>query len=286
MNLVTSKRASDIALAAPAADGRMLTLVPWRGRALVGTAQSRALVDPDDTAVRGSEVDTFIRQANAAFPALDISRADVTLVHRGVVPAQIGRDGVAELRPDPEIVDHAAQGVDGALTVIGVKYTTARRVAERAADAIGKRLGKRLSASRTAVTPLPGAAIADHEALAIEAARAARLEVPTPAIGHLIALYAEATPRVISLMAEREGLRAPLVATSDTIGAEVVHVIRSEMAMRLTDIVLRRTGLGSAGHPGRAAIERCAEIAAAELGWDPARTAAEIDALEKVYLIE
>ncbi|OFW08546.1 MAG: hypothetical protein A3H96_15265 [Acidobacteria bacterium RIFCSPLOWO2_02_FULL_67_36] len=102
----------------------------------------------------------------------------------------------------------------------------------------------------------------------------------------MIALYAEATPRVISLMAEREGLRAPLVATSDTIGAEVVHVIRSEMAMRLTDIVLRRTGLGSAGHPGRAAIERCAEIAAAELGWDPARTAAEIDALEKVYLIE
>ena len=286
MNLVTSKRASDIALAALAEDGRMLTLVPWRGRALVGTWQSRALVEPDDTAARGSEVDTFIRQANAAFPALDISRADVTLVHRGVVPAQIGRDGVAELRPDPEIVDHAAQGAQGALTVIGVKYTTARGVAERAADAIGKRLGKRLSASRTAVTPLPGAAIADHEALAIEAARAARLEVPTPAIGHLIALYAEATPRVISLMAEREGLRAPLVATSDTIGAEVVHVIRSEMAMRLTDIVLRRTGLGSAGHPGRAAIERCAEIAAAELGWDPARTAAEIDALEKVYLIE
>src|SRR6476661_748617 len=33
MNLVTSRRASDMALAAPTHDGRMLTLVPWRGRA-------------------------------------------------------------------------------------------------------------------------------------------------------------------------------------------------------------------------------------------------------------
>jgi hypothetical protein len=33
MNLVTTMRASDIALAAPSSAGRMLTLVPWRGRA-------------------------------------------------------------------------------------------------------------------------------------------------------------------------------------------------------------------------------------------------------------
>src|SRR3954469_9569249 len=46
MNLLTSKPASDMALAAPAQDGRMLTLVPWRGRALVGTSQSSTFVQP------------------------------------------------------------------------------------------------------------------------------------------------------------------------------------------------------------------------------------------------
>ncbi|MBW8713686.1 MAG: FAD-dependent oxidoreductase, partial [Acidobacteria bacterium] len=52
MNLVTSKRASDMALAAPGRDGRMLTLVPWRGRALVGTSQSASVVQPGDLSVR------------------------------------------------------------------------------------------------------------------------------------------------------------------------------------------------------------------------------------------
>ena len=48
MNLVTSRPASDIALAAPTAGGRMLTLTPWHGRALVGTSQSAHFVRPAD----------------------------------------------------------------------------------------------------------------------------------------------------------------------------------------------------------------------------------------------
>ena len=52
MNLVTSKPASDIALAAPTSNGQMLTLVPWRGRAIVGTGQSAALVAPDSSPSR------------------------------------------------------------------------------------------------------------------------------------------------------------------------------------------------------------------------------------------
>ncbi len=87
MNLVTSKRASDIALASPSPSGRMLTLVPWRGRALIGTSQSSSLVQPDAVSVSAAEVEAFVREANAAFPALQITPADVTLVHRGAVPA-------------------------------------------------------------------------------------------------------------------------------------------------------------------------------------------------------
>ena len=75
MNLVTSKPASDMALGAPAPDGRMLTLVPWRGRALVGTSQSATLVEPGDTAVTETEIDGFIADANHAFPALKLTRA-------------------------------------------------------------------------------------------------------------------------------------------------------------------------------------------------------------------
>jgi glycerol-3-phosphate dehydrogenase len=286
MNLVTSKPASDMALAAPGPDGRMLTLVPWRGRALVGTSQSSSLVQPDDLAVRRSEIDRFIADANHAFPALALSAADVTLVHRGVVPAVQGRGSVPELKSSTGILDHVSDGASGAITVIGAKYTTARGAAERVGDLVGRRLGRRLPRSRTAMTPLPGAGIADHEALAIETARALHVDVPPKTLAHLIRLYAEHAADVIHVMRDREDLRVPLAAGVETIGAEVIHTIRNEMALRLTDIVIRRTGLGSAGPPPHDAVERCAQIAAAELGWDETRTADEVSRVARFYAID
>ena len=283
MNLVTSRPASDVALAAPGAGGRMLTLVPWRGVALVGTSQSAAFVQPGDTQVSPAEVTALVTDANHAFPALQLTERDVTLVHRGVVPGIIGRNNVPDLKPAHDVLDHRTEGVDGAVTVIGVKYTTARGVAEEVTGVIARSLGKRVPASRTATTPLPGAGIADHEALAIVAARDAGVDLSPGAIRHLITLYADATPRIIRLMTDRSALAIPVAGGVPTLGAEVLYVIRSEMALRLADIVVRRTGLGSARKPPDAAIAACAGIAAAELGWDAARTADEIAAVHRLY---
>jgi len=284
MNLVTSKPASDMALGAPAPGGRMLTLVPWRGRALVGTSQSSTLVEPGDTTVTDAELDGFIADANYAFPSLKLSRADITLVHRGVVPA-VTTAGRPELKPSSEILDHTSDGAEGAMTVVGVKYSTARALAERATRTAARRLGKRVPPSRTATTTLPGAGIADHEALAIETARDLRFDIALPAIRHLIGLYAEAAADIVRLMHERPELRAPVAPGVKTVGAEVVHVIRREMAVCLTDIVVRRTGMGSAGAPPREAVAACARIAAAELGWGQPRVAEEIAAVEHVYAL-
>jgi glycerol-3-phosphate dehydrogenase len=241
-------------------------------------------VTPDDTTVSAEEINSLIVDANYAFPALALSRADVTLVHRGVVPAVVSGTGV-EFKPAPEILDHAAEGAKGAMTVVGVKYTTARGVAERVTGVVAHRLGRRVPPSRTAWTTLPGAGIADHEALAIETARELRLDVELPIIRHLIALYAERAADIIRLMHERPDLRTPVGQSVNTIAAEVVHVIRHEMAIRLPDIMIRRTGLGSAGAPPTDAVDACARIAAAELGWDPVRIAQEIAGVARAYAV-
>jgi glycerol-3-phosphate dehydrogenase len=47
--------------------------------------------------------------------------------------------------------------------------------------------------------------------------------------------------------------------------------------------VLRRTELGSAGHPGRAALERAAAIAGEELSWTEGKRRSEIEAVEAFY---
>lgn len=284
MSLLTNRPAGDIALAAPA-HGRMLTLVPWRGFGLVGTSQSQTFAQPGDTGASAAEIERLIGDANLAFPALKLTPDDVKAVHRGVVPAVKGRKGVPELRMMPEVYDHASDGSPGAFSIAGAKYSSARGVAERTITMVGRRLRKRLAPSRTSTTLLPGAGIADHEALAIERCRATDVDLSIAEIRHLIARYGERAADIVSLIHERPELRAPLAASDPTFKAEVAHVIEHEMAVRLTDIILRRTTCGSAGHPGGDVIRAAASIAAGELGWDQERTAEEIESVERFYVV-
>ena len=284
MNLVTSKPASDIALAAPARNGRMLTLVPWNGRALIGTSQSRGPVSSGHAEVTSAEVDEFVASANEAFPALQLTRADVTLVHRGLVPA--ARDsGGTDLLASSRILDHAGDGARGAFTILGAKYTTARGTAERIVTLIARRLGRRVPPSRTDSTVLPGAGIADHEALIIETARAALpgRDLSAATVRHLAALYGEHAAILVRLMAQDPRSSEPLAPGHPTVAAEVIYAIRHEMAVRLTDIVIRRLGLGAAGHPGSAVVHAAAAIAAGELGWCETELQQEIAAVDRFY---
>jgi glycerol-3-phosphate dehydrogenase len=65
------------------------------------------------------------------------------------------------------------------------------------------------------------------------------------------------------------------------IGAQLVWAVRHEMAITLTDAVMRRTPLGALGHPGDDTAGRAAAIVAAELRWDEARTRRELAALSR-----
>ena len=51
----------------------------------------------------------------------------------------------------------------------------------------------------------------------------------------------------------------------------------------LADIVIRRTGIGSAGHPGSAMLAAVAGIAAEEFGWNADRRDREIAAVDAFY---
>jgi glycerol-3-phosphate dehydrogenase len=284
MNLVTSRPANDIALAGPDARGRMLTLTPWHGRALIGTAQTRTFVTANDRAVTAREVAEFVSDANAAFPALKLREDEVTLVHRGIVPARQRKNG-ADLLGEPRIIDHANDGAPGAMTVIGVKYTTARGVAARVGSAAIKCLKCGSQTTDTDRAVLPGAGIADHEALAIETARSAGLELAAPIVRHVTDLYGERCAPIIRLMADRSDWRIPLIPGAPNVGAEIVYVIREEMAMTLADVLIRRTELGAAGYPGDALVDAAASIATAELGWDADRRAREVAAVREFYRI-
>jgi hypothetical protein len=56
------------------------------------------------------------------------------------------------------------------------------------------------------------------------------------------------------------------------------------MALRLTDVALGRTDLGTAGPPAEDALRECAALMAQELGWDATRTEEEIRLVRSRYL--
>src|SRR5204863_5353864 len=154
MNLVTRRDAGDEALGGRSSAGRYLFLVPSRNRAIFGTWESGSVAG-DDLAPNASDIARFIAELNQAFPSLDLQASDVTLVHRGIVPASDKGGGAT-----PEGHEQIRDGIDGAVIVAGAKYTNARATAERAVDLAMKKLQRTPAPCRTAVTPLPGGDIA------------------------------------------------------------------------------------------------------------------------------
>jgi glycerol-3-phosphate dehydrogenase len=154
MNLVTRREAGYVAVGGRGASGRNLFLVPWKNRALFGTWESNQLSGEDVGSVArvsDAEVAAFVEEINQAFPSIALTLADVTLVHRGLVPAARSASGTVELERHERIHDTNA----GLITVAGTKYTTARAVAQRVTDLVFDKLGRAQVPCRTAATPLP-----------------------------------------------------------------------------------------------------------------------------------
>jgi glycerol-3-phosphate dehydrogenase len=282
MNLVTRRDAGDEALGGRSVTGRNLFLVPWRDRALFGTWEADTVCDANDTAVSERDVASFIAELNQAFPALDLTLADVTLVHQAAVPAAV-HGARATLQGREQIRDHAADGVEGLLTVAGTKFTTARAVAEKVTNLVLARLRHPPVPCRTASVPLPGGGLRDVGLAIADARREHDEGLPADTIPHLIAAYGSRYRDVMDIAGDRRELKTRIARDSPVIGAELLLAARREMAPTLADIVIRRTPLGALGHPGDEAIARAAAIVGRELKWAEERQRDEIAGVQSFY---
>jgi glycerol-3-phosphate dehydrogenase len=259
-------------------DARHLFLVPWRGCTLVGVWHKVWEADPGEASVGEEELATWLAEANAACPGFGLSREDVTLTQCGLVLFGENQTGGKDLSYGKRslLVDHARTGgPDGLVTLIDVRYTTARADAERAVRLACQKLGRPADRSRTATVPLHGGDIEDYDALERQAL-AGRPDGTSPeGVSAVVVNHGSAYPQVLALLDADPSLRETL-AGSDTLRAAVVHAVREEMALRLEDVLFRRTDLGSGGHPGAEALGEAADLMAAELGWDDSRKQKEV----------
>lgn len=183
-NLVLSRAITGPQALGMRSGGRFLFAVPWAGRSMVGTAYE------DAGRAAADSWRAFVAEAAAAYPWAGLREQDVAVVHCGLVPGSGDASGLAT---STSLADHeSADGLPGLISVVGVKYTTARGVAERVVDLACSRLARRTAPCRTAATPLAHArplegtleqraraAVRDEMALRLDDAVLRRLDLGT-----------------------------------------------------------------------------------------------------------
>ncbi|WP_423822043.1 FAD-dependent oxidoreductase [Salinisphaera sp. SPP-AMP-43] len=119
-----------VAVSPPGATRPTLFVYPQGRQSFVGTWHARWPGAIDSPTVPEAEVAAFLETLNAALPVLQARRRDVVAIFPGLLPAQ----SMGGVEPAHHEVIHdygAAGGPAGLFSVSGVKFTTARRVAEK-----------------------------------------------------------------------------------------------------------------------------------------------------------
>jgi glycerol-3-phosphate dehydrogenase len=257
--------------------GQVFFFVPWRGGTMIGTWYSEhpgGEMPPPER----EEIERMTADVNRIHPAAGLRQPDVRFSHAGLVPLMPGAPAGAPhlgLETEARVTDYADAGIQGLIGIAGVKYTTACRIGEEAARLATGKL--RRDTIKEIPGPLPGkfeGPLPEGAAQLLDSETIRRLETG----------YGAAAKEIFSSVAAEPALARAMDPAGETLAAEIVHSVRSEMAMRLSDIVLRRTGLGSKGHPGGKVIRACASLAAAELGWSRERKAREIAEVEERFI--
>lgn len=268
--------------------GRHVFVIPWRGHSLIGTSDRPFAGELDGVGPTDRDIGDLLNDVNAALPGLELTRGDVSHAFAGLYPltARDVRPDVYQGTGDYQVIDHGrVGGSDGVVSVLGAKYTTARQLAERATSLLCRRLDRGATASRTGETALVGGEIDDLERFRNDAVTRHAEHLPRGLVEHLVNHYGTETDAVVARgSTDPQRLLTPLASERESVGAEVQFAVEEEMAVRLSDVVFRRTGLGTLGDPGVECLRRCGEIMGRCLGWSDATMKEEVQQTQSLFI--
>ena len=256
-------------------DGRHFFLIPWRNHTLIGTTDKPYTGNPDEYKVTKTSIMELIDDVNSSFGDGKLKYADVQHTYGGLRPLveeQTGETYTSSRKY--EIYDNKKDGLNGLITVEGGKYTTSRNLAEHCLKVVAKKMGRSLGKSITKQHYLTGCDIKNLNAF-FSAALQKNKDFSEATLKYLSHNYGTEYTEILKLAREDKSLAEKLNADGE-IMAEVTYAIRNEMARTLSDIVMRRSGIGTLGNPGEEILRKVADVAAKELSWTSQKMEQEI----------
>ncbi len=219
-------------------DGRVIFMIPWQGRILVGTTDDECDLTEKDITVEKNDVAYLLKYVNL-------------YLNKNIQPDQI-RSGFGGLRPllqadaDADtkslVRDHEVE-IDkksGLISIMGGKWTTYRLMAKDTIDKVEDILRGTVSACTTDTQLLVGA-----EGWSPEYYKelAKRYKIPEFVARRLSYRYGTEAVKVLNLIWKDGSLRIPILEGSAILKAEIVYCAVYEMGYTLKDVFARRLGL-------------------------------------------
>ena len=140
-------------------EARHMFIVPWRHLTLIGVWHKPFPAHPDTAAIDDAELDDWIREINGCYPALALTRDDVVYRNCGLVPfgADPGSVEALSFGKESRFMDHSAlHGVQGLVSLVGIRFTTARGDAAEALDLLLRQWPAAPARADTETKPLVG----------------------------------------------------------------------------------------------------------------------------------
>ena len=281
IHIITDKIAGNHVVSLQREDGGHMMIMPWRDHSLIGTTDKEYNGDPDEYCISRESINDVIQAVNDNF-GKKISFKDIRHAYGGLRPLVDDQTkGSYQTSRKYEVYDDATDGIEGMITVEGGKFTTSRSLAREVLKMVAMKLNKTLSDPVSDNLYLSGCEIRDMKQFMIRQ-HLNYTDFSKQTIEYISRNYGTDS-NVIFQIARDNPRYAEVVSHDGEILAEIVYAIKYESAKTLKDIMLRRTGTGTLGNPGKDIIGKITAVAAEMLNWDGKRIEEETDSLMKVY---
>ena len=253
-------------------DGRLVLVIPWMGRYMIGTTDIRFDDDPSDARCSVAEMDYLLGEVNQLIPQAKLTAQNVLFTFSGVRPLPYAPGVVEGKVPRSHVLHDHAPDMPGLVTVVGGKLTTFRQLSQDAVDDVFKRLGRKSPPCTTKQRSTPGAVFSAVELKQYLSQRG----LSQRSADRLIALYGGRAREVVTEAQNDKALLNVIHEPSGAIGAELIFAMKQEFARSLTDVLARRMLL--AFQPGHAleSVDAIARLVGEWMGWTTKQRAAEI----------
>lgn len=200
-------------------DGRVLFGIPWHGKLLIGTTDTLRKNSKLEPKALSEEID-FILETCAAYLTKAPTRKDVLAVFAGLRPLAAPKETGAATKEISR--SHKVSVADSHLiSIIGGKWTTFRRMGQDTVDAVEKLKLHKMAKSTSENIKIHGF----PNGRSVE--------------GHM-AIYGNDAGAIIELINKEPALGELLHPDYLNTHAEVVWMVRNEMAMKVEDVLARR----------------------------------------------